>query len=277
MNNKSCSRINGFEQIKAFYSWVFNEPEKARPTHISLYLFLLNQNNRANWVEWFKCPYDLAMHGARIGNKGTYYNCLNDLKEWEIIDYIKGQNNFKAPLIKLFVLYESEPLTEQVTVPLSEPQSVPLTVPLPVPLTGKKYKLLTDNLKQITDNLENIIEFLNSDLIKEEEKETTEFYPFEEFWEDYDKKRGDKEKLKIKWKSVSKSDREKIKIFIPKYKMSQPDKQYQKDPSTFLTQKAWNDEIIINQKIIKNGKTTIDESGIGTKDKYFAAAGQSVH
>jgi hypothetical protein len=155
-------RINGFDQIKAFYSWVFNEPEKARSSHISLYLFLLNQNNRANWVEWFKCPYDLAMHGARIGNKGTYYRCLNDLKEWNIIDYKKGQNNFKSPLIKLFVLYDIEHLTEQVTVPLSEPLSEPQTVPLSEPLSGKKYKLLTSNLKLITDNIEEVISFLNS-------------------------------------------------------------------------------------------------------------------
>jgi len=64
--------MNGFEQIKSFYSWVFNNPDKVRPTHISLYLFLLNQNNRAMWVEWFKCPYDLAMQGACIGNKNNY-------------------------------------------------------------------------------------------------------------------------------------------------------------------------------------------------------------
>ena len=37
----------GFEQIKSFYSWVFNNPDKVKPTHISLYLFLLNQNNRS--------------------------------------------------------------------------------------------------------------------------------------------------------------------------------------------------------------------------------------
>jgi hypothetical protein len=154
-------RINGFEQIKAFYSWIFNNPEKARPTHISLYLFLLNQNNRANWVEWFKCPYDLAMHGARIGNKGTYYNCLDDLKKWGIIDYKKGINNYKAPLIKLIQLYNNEHLTELVTVPLSEHLTEPQCVPLPVPLTGNKYKLLTNNIKLITDNIEKIIKFLN--------------------------------------------------------------------------------------------------------------------
>ena len=71
-----------------------------------------------------------------------------------------------------------------------------------------------------------------------------EFYPFDEFWEDYDKKVGDKDKLRKKWSNVIKSDRAKIKEFIPKYKISRPDKKFRKDPTTFLNQKSWNDEII---------------------------------
>jgi hypothetical protein len=142
-------RINGFEQIKAFYSWVFNNPDKVRPTHISLYLFLWNQGNRANWVEWFKCPYDLAMQGACIGNKGTYYKCLDELQSYNLIKYKKGLNNYKAPQIHLIKLYDSVPLSEQVTVPLSEPQ----TEQLSELLTGNIYKLLTDNYKLVNSKL----------------------------------------------------------------------------------------------------------------------------
>lgn len=155
-------RINGFEQIKAFYSWVFNNPDKARPTHVSLYLFLLNQANRANWAEWFKCPYDLAMQGACIGNNGTYYKCLDELKEWKLIDYHKGVNNYKAPLIHLFCLYESEQQTEQVTVPLSEQQTEQQTVQLTEQVTVHIYNVLTNNIKRITDNIDEIIIFLDS-------------------------------------------------------------------------------------------------------------------
>ena len=98
-------RINGFTQIKAFYSWTFdNQDKQIKPHHISLYLFLLNQNNRANWIEWFKCPYDLAMTGSCIGSKKTYYKCLNELEEWKLIEYKRGLNEWKAPLIKLEVL-----------------------------------------------------------------------------------------------------------------------------------------------------------------------------
>lgn len=156
-------RINGFEQIKAFYSWVFNNPDKVRPTHISLYLFLWNQGNRANWVEWFKCPYDLAMQGACIGSKSTYYKCLDDLQNYKLIEYKKGLNNYKAPQIHLIKLYKSEQLTAQVTVPLSEPQTEPLTVLL----TGNIYKLVTTNYKLVNSDLEKWLD-LESDIITDE-------------------------------------------------------------------------------------------------------------
>ena len=150
-----AQRINGFEQIKGFYSWVFNNPDKIRPTHISLYLFLLNQNNRSNWVEWFKCPYDLAMQGACIGNNGTYYKCLDDLKAWNLIDYQKGINNFKAPLVKLFVLYENEQVTVPLSEQLSEQLSVQQTAQQPVQLSAQLpvhiYKLITDNIETINN------------------------------------------------------------------------------------------------------------------------------
>lgn len=143
-------RINGFEQIKSFYSWVFNNPDKVRPTHISLYLFLWNQGNRANWVEWFKCPYDLAMQGACIGNNGTYYRCLDDLQKFGLIKYKAGVNLHKAPQIKLIKLYDNEQLTEQVTVPLCVQEHVQLSEQLPV----HTYKLLTSNKELVITNLE---------------------------------------------------------------------------------------------------------------------------
>ena len=113
----------------------------------SLYLFLLNQNNRANWVEWFKCPFDLAMSGSCISSKKTYYKCLNELMEWGLIEYRKGSNNWKAPLIKLEVLKDTS------TVPQSEPQVLQLVEPLVEQLGTHIYKLITNNLERIKKDL----------------------------------------------------------------------------------------------------------------------------
>lgn len=153
-------RINGFEQIKGFYSWTFeNQGIGVKPQHISLYLFLVNQNNRNNWVEWFKVPFDLGMAGSCISSKKTYYKCLADLQEWNLIYYQPGVNNWKAPLIKLEVLKDTS------TVPQSEPQLAPQVLPQHIqqlvlqatPQPIHNIKLLTSNLQLVTYNIEKII------------------------------------------------------------------------------------------------------------------------
>ena len=69
-------------------------------------------------------------------------------------------------------------------------------------------------------------------------------YSFDEFWELYDKKIGKKDVLIKKWLQLSDEERESPKRYIPKYKLSQPDKKYRKNPESFLNQKTWNDELI---------------------------------
>lgn len=69
---------------------------------------------------------------------------------------------------------------------------------------------------------------------------------FEVFWTEYDKKVGDKDKIKKKWDKFSVETQNKILDHIPKYKLSQPEKKFRKNPDTFFNQKSWNDELIIS-------------------------------
>ena len=82
----------------------------------------------------------------------------------------------------------------------------------------------------------------------EQDKDVTVRYTENEsfilFWNMYDKKVGLKEKIEKKWNKLSDDDKKKIFEYIPKYKESQPDKQYRKNPDTFLNNKSWNDELI---------------------------------
>jgi hypothetical protein len=79
---------------------------------------------------------------------------------------------------------------------------------------------------------------------KEEEEKKKINFSFEIFWNSYDKKRGDKTNLEKGWNLLSDLERRDIMEYIPKYKASQPDSQYRKDPATFFNNKSWNDEII---------------------------------
>jgi hypothetical protein len=92
---------------------------------------------------------------------------------------------------------------------------------------------------------------------------------FETFWKLYDKKNGRVKAEKL-WSKID------IKLFgtiyehVKEYVKSTPDKQYRKNPDTYLRNKCWNDEIIIvkdkqNDKneyrpgSIKNGIKTVEE------------------
>lgn len=69
-------------------------------------------------------------------------------------------------------------------------------------------------------------------------------YTFEQFWNDYDKKVGNLDRIVPKWLKLSDKDREAIRAYIPKYKEAQPDKQFRSNPETFLNGHGWKNEII---------------------------------
>ena len=78
---------------------------------------------------------------------------------------------------------------------------------------------------------------------------------FDTFWNAYDKKVG-RPKCEKLWEKLTAQEKGQCLSYIPLYKQAQPDKQYRKNPETFLRNKAWNDEIIY-----RNGtdKPSIDQ------------------
>ena len=66
-------------------------------------------------------------------------------------------------------------------------------------------------------------------------------YPFEDFWNDYDKK-IDRHKCELKWNKISEADRAEIKKSLPDYVRSVSEKRYQKNPLTYLNGKVWKDD-----------------------------------
>lgn len=69
-------------------------------------------------------------------------------------------------------------------------------------------------------------------------------YSFEDFWNLYDKKVGQKSKLEKKWKSFTDDKRHLIMVYVEDYKKAQPEKRFRKNPQTFFNQESWNDELI---------------------------------
>jgi hypothetical protein len=85
---------------------------------------------------------------------------------------------------------------------------------------------------------------------------------FEFFWDAYDKKVGEREKIKRKWEALTDREREDVMEHIHQYKLSQPDKKYRKNPETYLNNKSWKDEIINANGINQQNKRDSDRSGV---------------
>ena len=66
---------------------------------------------------------------------------------------------------------------------------------------------------------------------------------FNDFWIRYDKKVNRDDCLK-KWRKLSISDMQEALKMVDAYIKSTPDKQYRKNPSTWIYQKGWRNEVI---------------------------------
>ena len=69
---------------------------------------------------------------------------------------------------------------------------------------------------------------------------------FSDWWDVYDKKRSRK-KCEMKWNRLAPSQKIACMKATPAYVLSTSDKQYRKDPLTYLNGECWNDEIILKQ------------------------------
>ena len=76
---------------------------------------------------------------------------------------------------------------------------------------------------------------------------------FERWWDAYDKKK-DRERAKKIFMKLGTADIEAIELHTPRYVQSTPTKQYRKDPSTYLNDKAWHNEVIAREVPMFGGK-----------------------
>lgn len=70
---------------------------------------------------------------------------------------------------------------------------------------------------------------------------------FEDFWDLYDKK-VDRKTCELKWKKLSQVDKEKIMENLPLYIVATPEKQFRKNPETYLFNRSWENEIVLDNK-----------------------------
>jgi hypothetical protein len=117
----------------------------------------------------------------------------------------------------------------------------------------KKYQLIdyipkTKIIEGATKELQSTLQGVkDKDKVKDKIKdENNTRFTFETFWKLYDKNTG-KDKCLKRWKTISDNDKKLILNSLHKYIIATPNKQFRKNPFTYLQEKSWEDEIPINQ------------------------------
>jgi len=222
--------MNGYELSRAWFDWCFENPEKITPNHSAIYFFAIEHCNRLGWRDKFGFPTQMAMDAIGIKKHQTYTKYLNDIVDWGFIKMVqKSKNQYSANIISLVCA---------------------------LPKNGKALDkaIVKHAAKQINSTGQS-----NSSIDKQEtiDNKPTKEEQFILFWDLY-KKKVDLDKCKGKFLKLTDAEIEKILDVVENYVKSTPDKQYRKNPQTWLNGKCWEDEI-----------QNTDEQKPEVKNKFF--------
>jgi len=91
-----------FKLTRAFWDFAFENPEKIKPNHCALYLFIVEHCNRLGWKHKFGLPTTMAKDAIGIRSYNTYITTLNDLVEFELIELIeKSKNQYSSNIVAI--------------------------------------------------------------------------------------------------------------------------------------------------------------------------------
>ncbi len=120
---------------------------------------------------------------------------------------------------------------------------------------GKSKRILQEYTRNSTKLLQEHSGSNEGELLPEnklnEVKENEVKKEFDKFWELYDKKIGNKEKIFKIFKKLNADDKKDIFSNLTDYIKSTPEKQFRKNPQKYLTEESWKDEIIQKNDINK--------------------------
>lgn len=86
-------KFTGYELSKRWFEFLFETKELVTPMHTSLYIWIVELNNRLQWKEVFGLPTQYSMQASRIKSYRYYKKVLDDLIRWGFINLIRKSYN----------------------------------------------------------------------------------------------------------------------------------------------------------------------------------------
>jgi len=218
----------------ALHRQLLENPLSNKPNYLAVWIYLLlKANYKAKKIIWNNKSIELKP-GQFIGSIlqiSKHFSISTGTVSY-ILNYFESEGMLKRKSTKKFTLFEIRNYDKYQKV---ENRKTFEAIDNKGLEAGKGIEVenkLKTNEKQIEttnkDNKDNNISIVQNE--------------FERFWNLYDKKVSKKDSFKL-WKKLKAEDKQKIFRTLPEYVKATPDKQYRKNPDTYLRKKSWEDEI----------------------------------
>ncbi|WP_316778326.1 hypothetical protein [Pedobacter antarcticus] len=101
MAKTNDSKPNGYALSRAWFDFAF-ENHKCNVYHTSIFMWIIELNNRLGWKNQFGLPTADTMEGLSIGNRNTYNLALYDIEIWGFIKIIqRAKNQYQSCIIEI--------------------------------------------------------------------------------------------------------------------------------------------------------------------------------
>ncbi len=213
---------------------ILENPLSCKPNYLAVWIYLLlKANYKPKKIIWNNETIDLKP-GQFIGSilQISEHFSISTATVSYILNYFESEGMLKRKSTKKFTLFEIINYDKYQKVENRKSSESIENKGLGSGQGAEVENKLKTNRKQIEttnkDNKDNNISIVQNE--------------FERFWNLYDKKVSKEKSFKL-WKKLKTEDKREIFKSLPEYVKATPDKQYRKNPDTYLRNKAWKDEI----------------------------------
>lgn len=209
--------MNGYDLSRNWFNFRFENPSKCRSVHTELYLYIVDLWNRLGQKKEFGLPTSNTIEMLGI-SYNTYKKTLDELIAFGFVILVKDSKNQHHS--KIVALSNIDKATDKA-------------------LDKATVKAIDKATDKATDTIDKqrTIEQRTIEQIKKEQS----LARFQKFWDLYDKKH-DLPKCKDKFCKLSEQEQNRILEVVCMYVAKTPDKQFRKNPLTWLNGKCWLDD-----------------------------------
>ncbi len=226
--------MNSYELSRDFIDWSFENTEKVKPIHYAIYFFAIEQCNRLGWKEVFSLPSSMVMDAIGVKNWRTYSQGLKELVEYGFIEMIEtSKNQYTANIIAIVKNTKAHTKALDKALQKHSTKHSQSTYQSTVSINKQLNNETTKQLNQQNGEIE---------VVQPKNAQTNYSDDFLKWWFLYDKSdAGGKKQCFAKWAKLPQPEKDLILKHTAYYVKKQPEKQYRKNPETYLNQKPYED------------------------------------